>query len=158
MKRYYTDWKTISVTILIGLAIILFGLYSTTQENGHQDAFLNAALIAIIPIVFGILLATKFSYAEISGTTLKFVYLLFYRRNIDIDSITEINDQPTYKAGKNLFRSLYIFYKEKGEKKYIELRITIFPEKTLGRLIKDLKVVNSNIELNDYSEKLIKKA
>lgn len=155
MKRYYTDWKTISITIGLGLAIFLFGLYSITQEKGHQDAFINAALIAIIPISLGVLLATRFSYAEVSGNTLKFVYLLFYKRTIDIHSVTEINDQPTYKAGKSMFRSLYIFYKDNnGLKKWVELRISIFPEKALGRLIKDLKAVNPSIELNKYSEKL----
>jgi len=104
-------------------------------------------------------LVSWFSYAAVTGTTLKFIYLLFYRRTVDISSITEINDQPTYKVAKSAFRSLYVFYKDKNRRtKWIQLRITIFPEKALGNLIKDLKAINPHIELNKYAEKLMKAA
>lgn len=116
-----------------------------------------AVLMIAIPIAIGVICATVFSYARIEGKTLKFMYFLYQRRTIDIDSITEINDQSTYKIAKSQFRSLYLFYKDKnGVKKWIEFRITIFPEKTLGRLIKDLKAINPRIELNTYAEKLMK--
>lgn len=159
MKKYYTDWKTIISVIGAILIILVWSDYAQIQEGIYsRNTFLGGVLIEVIPIAFGVLLATRYSYASITDTTLKFVYLLFYRRTIDINSITEINDQPTYKAGKGMFRSLYIFYQKNDGVKYIELRITIFPEKTLGALIKELKRINPRIELNKYSQKLMDSA
>ena len=155
MRKYYTDWKTIIIVFAIGLALWIFGALGKAKGV----VLLNGSLMVGIPIALIALLSTKYSYVAISGNTLKFVYVLFYRRTIDINSITEINDQPTYKAAKSEFRSLYIFYKDKNDTiKWIELRITIFPEKTLGRLIKDLKQINPRIELNKYSQKLMESA
>jgi len=135
----------------------MFSLYLGIQDGSFVEEGLYSALPFItIPIVLVMILTTAYSYASISDTTLKFVWLFFSRRTIDINSITDINDQPTFKVAKGKFRSLYIFYRdEKGNTKYIELRITIFPEKTLGRLIKDLKEINPRIELNKYAEKLM---
>ncbi|HLC49426.1 MAG TPA: hypothetical protein VJI96_03520 [Candidatus Andersenbacteria bacterium] len=160
MKKYYIAWKPIVIVIGISLLILFVSDYMQIQEGIHsEDTFWGGVLITFIPIAFGVLLATRYSYAAIDGMTLKFVYLLFYRRTIDIRSITEINDQSTYKVGKSIFRSLYIFYKDKNNLvKWIELRITIFPEKTLGKLIKNLKEINPGIELNKYSEKLMRSA
>ena len=155
MRKYYTDWKTIIIVFAIGLALWIFG----ASGKAEGVVLLNGSLMVGIPIALIALLSTKYSYVSISGNTLKFVYVLFYRRTIYINSITEINDQPTYKAAKSAFRSLYIFYKDKNDTiKWIELRITIFPEKTLGRLIKDLKQINPRIELNKYSQKLMESA
>lgn len=160
MKKYYTNWKAIITVIGAALVLLILSDYMQIREGIHQpNTFWGGVLMAVIPIGFGVLLATRYSYAAIDDTTLKFVYLLFYRRTVDIPSITEINDQPTYKAAKSMFRSLYIFYKDKsGIDKWIELRITIFPEKTLGKLIKDLKIINPQIELNQYSQKLMESA
>lgn len=157
MKKYRTDWKTIIVVIGVSLSLWILGNYMQVQEGIlPRDSFFGGVLIVVIPILLGILLGTIYSYAIIEGVTLRFVYFLFYRRTIDIKSITEINDQPTYKIAKSSFRSLYIFYKDSnGATKWIELRITIFPEKTLGELIKDLKRINPRIELNTYSQKLM---
>ncbi len=137
---------------VIGLAIWAWGL---SGEAANKAVYINAVLMMTAFLAVVVLLITWLSYASISGAKPKFVYLLFYRRTIDIHSITEINDQPTYKAAKSMFRSLYIFYKEKGDIKWIELRITIFPEKTLGKLIKELKHINPHIDLNTYSQKLM---
>ena len=156
MRKYTTDWRGLSI-FFFGLAIlyavILF--FQRSPSLGPREIIIGlAGWLGFIG--FGVLLMTVFSYVSISGTTLKFVWLLFSRRTIDINSITDINDQPTFKVAKGKFRSLYIFYRdEKGNTKYIELRITIFPEKTLGRLIKDLKEINPRIELNKYAEKLM---
>ncbi len=152
MKIFRTDWRNAIVFIIAG-ALMIFGEKSKAL-NTH--VYMVGSIGIVIFFTFVILLITLFSYASITNTTLKFVYLLFYRRTIDINSITEINDQPTYKAAKKSFRSLYIFYKDKNNApKYIELRITIFPEKTLAALIKELKRINPRIELNKYSEKLM---
>lgn len=152
MKKYYTNWQGSLV-----LGMITFFLVISDSFQKYPDAVtIKADLFFALIWGFFLIILTKYSYASITGTTLKFVYLLFYRRTIDINSITEINDQPTYKAAKKSFRSLYIFYKDKNdEPKYIELRITIFPEKTLGKLIKELKRINPRIELNKYSQKLM---
>ena len=155
MKKYRTDWKIV-IVVAVALAIWILG---ARAEAVNKQVFINASLGMTALLTIATLLVTQLSYASISGTTLKFVYILFYRRTIDINSITEINDQPTYKVARGMFRSLYIFYKDKeGAIKWIELRITIFPEKTLGMLIKDLKAINPRIELNKYSEKLMEKA
>jgi len=155
MKKYRTDWK-----IAIVFAIILAGwIISARTQAINTEVFINASLGMTVLLTVITLLITWLSCVFISGTTLKFVYLLFYRRTIDINSITEINDQPTYKVAKGSFRSLYIFYTDKnGEIKWIEFRITIFPEKTLGKLIKELKAINPRIELNKYSQKLMDSA
>lgn len=159
MKKYYTDWRTIlTYGTIVG---ILFGvtLYWNRNPELSIQVAINAVSAWFIFWGFILLISTKYSYAAISGSTLKFVYILFIRRTIDISSITEINDQSTYKVAKGAFRSLYIFYKDKkNNTKYIELRITIFPEKTLGKLIKNLKEVNPKIELNRYAEKLLQGA
>lgn len=151
MKTYRTDWK-IAIIFLIGLAIWAWGIGG---QAPNRTVYINAVLMATVIFTTIILLTMWLSYAMVSDNTLKFVYLLFYRRTIDIHSITAINDQPTYKGAKGVFRSLYIFYKDRGLTKYIELRITIFPEKTLGELIKELKRINPHIELNKYSQKLM---
>lgn len=155
MKIYRTDWK-IAIVFIVALVIWIFG--ASTQAF-NKEVFINASLGMTALITLVILLINWFSSISISGTTLKFVYLLFQRHTIDINSITEINDQSTYKVAKGAFRSLYIFYKDQqSKKKYIELRITIFPENTLGKLIKHLKQINPKIELNKYSEKLMQSA
>lgn len=155
MKKYTTDWRgiTIAFTILVALWIFFASL------EAKEGTMLIGSLIVAIPIGIGVILATIFSYVAIDGQTLKFMYFLYHRRTIDINSITEINDQPTYKVAKGQFRSLYIFYTDKnGETKWIEFRITVFPEKTLGKLIRDLKQINPRIELNKYSQKLMDSA
>lgn len=157
MKKYYTNWQLIILLIVAALSLWIVGEYLQAQETIYsQTTFWKGILIAVVPIGFGLLLATKYTYVTITDTELKIVNFLFYRRTLDISSITEINDQPTFKMAKGSFRSLYIFYKNKeGEIKWIELRITIYPEKTLGKLIKDLKQINPDIKLNTYSEKLM---
>ncbi|OGZ43264.1 MAG: hypothetical protein A3J55_02625 [Candidatus Ryanbacteria bacterium RIFCSPHIGHO2_02_FULL_45_17b] len=159
MKKYTTDWKG---TITIFAIIAIFNAV-TFYWNKNPTLPLLKVIIGLVAwfvfVGFGILLMTVYSYASISGNTLKYVWLFFSRRTIDINSITEINDQPTFKVAKSQFRSLYVFYTDKnGDTKWIELRITIFPEKTLGRLIKDLKAINPRIELNKYSQKLMDSA
>ncbi|OGF64030.1 hypothetical protein A2Z53_00055 [Candidatus Giovannonibacteria bacterium RIFCSPHIGHO2_02_42_15] len=160
MKKYTTDWKGIIIVFGVGIIGLIFSLYLGVQEGTFaKKAFVGSIAIVTVPVLFAVILMTVYSYASISGTTLTFVWLLFSRRTININSITDINDQPTFKAARNQFRSLYIFYKdETGEIKWIELRITIFPEKTLGKLIKDLKAINPRIELNKYAEKLMQSA
>lgn len=157
MKKYTTDWRGITIIFVIAVAIWILGAYLKVQEGTFsREAFPMAVLIVAIPIAIGVLCATVFSYAAIDGRTLRYMYFLYQRRTIDIDSITDINDQPTYKVAKGQFRSLYVFYKDKkGDTKWIEFRITIFPEKTLGKLIKELKRINPRIELNAYSRKLM---
>lgn len=152
MKKYTTDWRGISITfaVLVGLWI----LFASFQAK--EGTLLVGSLFMAIPVVIGVLLATIFSYAAIEGETLKYMYFLYQRRKIDINSIIEISDQGTYKVAKSQFRSLYVFYKDKkGDTKWIEFRITIFSKKTLGRLIKDLKQINPRIELNNYTQKLM---
>jgi len=160
MKKYTANWFGTTFIIVVGLAIWVFGSYLQTQESYFSDnTFPGIELIAAMFIIVVILFVMIFSYAVIEGKTLRFVWLFFSRRTIDIHSITEINDQPTYKVAKGSFRSLYIFYTDKnGDTKWIEFRITIFPEKTLGMLIKDLKKINPRIELNKYSQKLMDSA
>lgn len=155
MKIYRTDWK-IAIIFLIGYIIWVLGAKSIAFSD---QVFVNASLGMALLLVVVALLFTRLSYVSISGTTLKFVDIFFIRRTVDINSITEINDQPTFKMAKGAFRSLYIFYKNnEGKIKWIELRITIYPEKTLGKLIKDLMQFNPNIKLNTYSEKLMRTA
>jgi hypothetical protein len=145
MKKYYTNWKGI---IVIGVIIFLLTVLGSIPKYSDV-AVIKADLFFLIFWGFVLLISTKYSYVDITGSTLKFVYVLFIRRTIDINPITAINDQPTYKVVKGAFRSLYIFYKGKNDlTKWIELRITIFPEKTLGKLIRDLKQINPRIELN----------
>lgn len=160
MKKYTANWIGTTFVFVIGLAIWVFGSYLQTQESSFSgNVFPGIELIAATFITVVILFVMVFSYAAIEGKTMRFVWLFFSRRTIDIDSITDINDQPTFKVAKSQFRSLYIFYKDKeGEIKWIEFRITIFPEKTLGRLIKDLKQINPKIKLNKYSQKLMDSA
>ena len=160
MKKYTADWMGTTLIFIIGLGIWVFGSYLQMQERSFSDStFPGVELVAATFITAVILFTMIFSYAAIEGKTLKYIWLFFSRRTIDINSITDINDQPTFKAAKRQFRSLYIFYKDKsGVTKWIELRITIFPEKTLGRLIKDLKHINPKIELNKYSQKLMESA
>jgi hypothetical protein len=150
MRKYRTDWK-IAIVFAVGLAIWTIGAAMEAKEGTLATAaFGMTTLLTVV-----VLLITWLSYATIPGHTLQFVYLLFYRRTIDIRDITEIDDQPTYKVGKSSFRSVYIFYETRNKEiKYIELRVTIFPEKTLGRLIRDLKHLNPKIKLNGYCEKL----
>ena len=159
MKKYTTDWKGLSI-FFFGLAILYAAILFFQRNPSLGTREIIIGLVAWLAFIgFGVLLMTVFSYALISGNTLKYVWLLFLRRTIDIDSITDINDQPTFKVAKGQFRSLYIFYRDKtGETKWIEFRITIFPEKTLGKLIKDLKQINPRIELNKYSQKLMDSA
>jgi hypothetical protein len=155
MKKYTTDWKGISITFALLVGLWIFFAYFEAMKG----TLLVGSLFVAIPIGIGVLLATVFSYATIEGEMLRYMYFFYLRRTIDINSITDINDQPTYKAAKGQFRSLYIFYKDKkGDNKWIEFRITIFPEKTLGMLIKDLKEINPHIELNKYAEKLMQTA
>lgn len=160
MKKYTANWAGTTLVFVIGLGIWIFGSYLQVQEGSFSGStFPGIELVAATAIIAVILFTMMFSYAVIEGKTLKFVWLFFSRRTIDIDSITEINDQSTFKVAKSQFRSLYIFYKDKtGDIKWIEFRITIFPERTLGRLIKDLKAINPRIELNKYAEKLMQSA
>lgn len=152
MKRYYIDWKTIVIVSVIGFILLI----SDSISKYPDRVVLSADISFLLFFTLILIIITKYSYAEISGSTLRFVYTLYIRRTISIYSITEINDQPTYKIGGNLFRSLYIFYKDKnGKIKWIELRITIFPERTLGKLIKDIKTINPKIELNKYAQGLM---
>lgn len=160
MKKYTANWMGTTLIFVIGLGIWVFGSYLQMQERSFSDStFPGIELLAAAFITAVILFTMKFSYAAIEGKTLKYIWLFFSRRTIDIDSITNINDQATFKVAKSQFRSLYVFYKDKiGDTKWIEFRITIFPEKTLGRLIKDLKAINPRIELNKYAEKLMQDA
>jgi hypothetical protein len=155
MKKYYTDWKT----IVIVFSVATFGLIALGYGNLSFGKWLRGGIVYLLLMGGLVLLMTRFSYASISGHILKFVYLLFYRRTIDVRDITEINDQPTYKAAKSSFRSVYIFYETRDKAiRYIELRVTVFPENTLGKLIKELKRLNPNIKLNKYCEKLVQSA
>jgi hypothetical protein len=160
MKKYTANWIGTTFVIVIGLAIWVFGSYLQMQESAFSGTvFPGIELIAAMFITTVILFVMIFSYAAIEGRTLKFVWLFFLRRTIDIDSITEIIDQPTFKVAKSQFRSLYLFYKNRrGDTKSIQFRITIFPERTLGKLIRDLKHVNPSIELDAYSKRLIELA
>jgi hypothetical protein len=154
IKTYRTDWK-IAIVFAVGLAgWVLIGI----TEAVNTGVFVKSSLGATALVSMIALLITRLTYASISGTILRYVDLFFSRRIIDINSITEINDQSTYKVAKSQFRSLYIFYNNRGETEWIELRITIFPEKELGRLIKDLKEINPRIELNQYCQKLMESA
>lgn len=157
MKKYTTDWRATIITFGI-LAVCSASIFYLTRNPEMSVLGVIIGLAAwFVFVALGVLFMTVFSYASISERTLKYVWLFFLRRTINIDSITDISDQPMFKVVKSQFRSLYIFYNDKsGDKKWIEFRITIFPEKTLGRLIKDLKNINPNIKLNTYSEKLIK--
>jgi hypothetical protein len=160
MKKYAANWAGTTFIFVIGLGIWILGSYLQMQESTFSGGgFPGIELIAAASIIAVILFVMIFSYAVIEGNTLKFVWLFFLRRTIDIDSITHINDQNTFKIAKSQFRSLYIFYKDKaGDTKSIEFRITIFPERTLGLLVKDLKAINPRIELNAYAEKLSQSA
>lgn len=155
MRTYRTDWK-IAIIFLVGYIIWVLGARSIAFSD---QVFINASVGMGLLLAVSVLLLTWLSYVSILGTTLKSVEIFFIRRTIDINSITEITDASTYILAKSQFRSLYILYKDQnGESKHIELRITIFPENTLGRLIKDLKEINPTIELNKYSEKLMQSA
>ena len=159
MKRYTTDQKGIATFFIILTVLNALILYFNRNPAMSLSKIIVGLASWIAFMGFGILLMTMFSYVSISDTKLKFIWLLFSRRTIDIDSITDINDQSTFKVAKSQFRSLYIFYKNKSnDTKWIEFRITIFPEKTLGRLIKDLKSINPDIKLNNYAEKLMRSA
>ncbi|MDB5225182.1 MAG: hypothetical protein JWL87_134 [Candidatus Adlerbacteria bacterium] len=155
MKKYTTDWKSILMIGVSAGVLMAFTLYLNRNPDLGTDVAIKGLLIWVIFWAFFLLITTCYSYASITNNTLTYVYLFFYRRTVNIDSITEINDQATYKTAKGSFRSLYIFYKDQdGSIKYIEFRITLFSEKTLGRLVKDLKQLNPNIELSGYAEKL----
>ena len=155
MRKYYTNWKW----ILIFGTVIFFLITSESVSRYPDPVVIKADLFFLIVWSLILLVSTRYSYLIITGTTLQSVYILFIRRTIDINAIIEITDEATYKVAKSQFRSLYIFYKNtSGELKWIELRVTIFPEKTLGRLVKDLKTINPRIELNKYTEKLMRSA
>src|SRR3989344_4374051 len=148
MKKYYTDRRGV---IILGALVFLLVVGSSIPKYPDPNAIKSDILFSVV-WTFILLITSIYSYASITGSTLKFVYILFIRRTININLITEIKDSATYRIAKSQFRSLYIFYKDKNDGvKWIELRITIFPEKTLGKLIKDLKSINPNIELNNYS-------
>lgn len=151
MSFYRTDRQAIPLL----LAIFSFWEIAAYSEAVSVHAFIGAS-VGMGSLVFILLiLITVFSYASIAGPTLKFVYLFFYRRTIDIDCITEITNRPTYIAAQSQFRSLFILYKDKtGQETHIELRITIFPEAELARLIRDLQRLNPNIHLDSYSARL----
>lgn len=159
MKKYTTNWIG-TITIFGVLAVFNAITFYLNRNPAMPSSKVIIGLIAwFIFISIGILIMTVFSYVSISDNILKYVWLFFSRRTIDIRSITSIGDQATFKVAKGQFHSLYIFYKDKcGDAKWIELRITIFPEKTLGALIKELKKINPRIELNKYAEKLMKSA
>ena len=151
------NWFGTTLIIAAGFAVWVFGTYLQIQEGSFsKGTFPTVELVVAVFATSVVLFLTIFSYASVSGKTLKFVWLFFSRHIIDIDSITDINDQGTFKIAKSQFRSLYVFYDDKsGDKKWIEFRITIFPEKTLGKLIKELKTINPHIKLNRYAEKLM---
>jgi len=151
MSFYRTDWRAIPLL----LAIFAFWEIAAYSEAVSAHAFIGAS-VGMGSLVFAVLiLTTVFSYASIVGPTLKFVYLLLYRRTTNISSITEITNKPTYIAARSQFRSLFILYEDTtGQQAHIELRITIFPEAELARLIRDLKKINPNIRLDNYSERL----
>src|SRR3989344_4277925 len=151
MKKYYTNWKLI---LMVGIVVFLLIIGDSAPKYPDLVA-IKADLFFLVVWGFIVLISTRYSYVATKDSTLKFVYILFIRRTIDINSITGIKDESSYKVAKGQFRSLYIFYKDKtGDTKWVELRITIFPEKTLGRLVKDLKEINPRIELNKYAQKL----
>lgn len=151
MTFYRTDWR--AAPFLVALLFLLLASGFPTAVS--KAVFLKGAIAISLFVAATILLITVYSYAAISRSELKFVYLLFYRRTIDINSITEITNKPTYIAAHSQFRSLYIMYKDKtGSQAHIELRITIFPETELARLIHDLKQINPDIHLDSYSSRL----
>ena len=151
MNTYRTDWR--AAPVLGGLLLLL--LASGYPSAVSLAVFLKGAFAISLLVFFIILLITVFSYVTTLGSTLTFVYLLLYRRTIDIHSITEVANKPTYIAARSQFRSLFILYKDKaGQEAHIELRITIFPEAELARLIRDLKRLNPNIHLDSYSARL----
>lgn len=142
---------TIIVFSLIGLLWTAVALMEPRSEDWLTDLSLILTFLAIFVLGF-----TVGTYGTYSENRLRIVQFFVFRKEISINEITWIGYRPTWKF-QPIARSLYIVQEINGVKcKSLEFKNSIFSEKTLAQITKDLKVSNPTIALDDPAKSLLK--
>jgi hypothetical protein len=127
----------------------IFAVSSPTPVRAVSYTFIFFLLI--------ILTLTKGCYISLVETHVTNVQG-FFPKKIDINRISHISIQQSYKGTKSI-KSLYIFFvNSKGDTKYSHVSLGLYKPTTLKELINDLKQLNPKIEIDEDVHKLIGKA
>ena len=149
IKKYNTSkWTAAWVVIVgaIGYAIAIFG-----NPHGFQINFVTLLLIAIIVyLLFDSLYGT---YVTTADQTLTRVDNFFMKKKIRFGDIESINYQPTYGVGKEA--STLLIFPKGAEKASITMTSIWFTEPVLKQILKDLKVANPAIRLDEEAQHLL---
>ena len=148
-----TTWSMAIAIILVSILFLFFG-YLETKDSGRT---LLVGLMLVLLFGTVLLLASRYTYLHITDRYLRSVHMLFGRRSIPIDDITHITQEGTYYVLESWFKSLYVYYSRNGKERVKAINLAIFSEPTLARLLKDLKDINHNIQLDTFCKRLVKK-
>jgi len=149
--KYKTEWR--SVLLVFGIPAVLGTLVPLMEPR--SEYWLEAILLFDGWIILVVIAITIGSYVTIAESQLKSVFFFVYRPYTKVEDIQQIFYLPTWKF-QELARSLYVTSYSRGQRKTIELKNSMFTELTLGKIAYDLKKINPRIELDVYTEKLMK--
>jgi hypothetical protein len=149
MKRYRTDQRILYVAIILALLCAILAVLPPIDKHSIIGAGSFATLF-----LFGGILSSRLTYVDVEGKDLHIVNSLFFRHRIDIRRVSRLRYIPTWRFQEKL-RSLYIDY-EGGWAPYAELKNSQYLETTLNEIVYDLVLLNPRIELDEYSDSLMK--
>lgn len=156
-RTYKTNWIPIAV-ILFGGAF-MWGVVSMERAI-NASALFKAVLIIVLGSLGVVFLIAKATYVTVTEDGyIKNVDFLFFRKKTKIQNITKIEKAPMYKGLGSIFGHVthVYFIDEQGKEDAFEIKNNLYKEKTLVAIIKEIKKINSNIQLDKAHQKMIDK-
>ncbi|TAL49063.1 hypothetical protein EPN83_02195 [Patescibacteria group bacterium] len=153
--KYRTSKKWAgSIAVLLGSGFLL--AFFLSGRNFYNSTVIGLALACLL------LILNAFSgiYLSVGNKSACKVDCFVIKKCINIEHIKRISRQPTFNLDKSfgdVYKSLYIISDSDGKMKYLELPNESFTEETGAKIVKHLKELNPNIELDEQTLILIKK-
>lgn len=158
-KTYRTNRVLALVITLMGLAII-FSVDIDRLLVFYRDP-LGIVIVAFFAVINPLLLLFGFSLQILPDEVVERSYVIFSKR-FRIDDLSHVLYQPTWRGvtpmtSQTNIRSLHIVRHSGGWLDTISLANAAFEEEDLADIAKRLRQMNPHIEIDAYTEALIKK-
>lgn len=156
----YRTNRILGFVITLMLFAIIFSIDIDQLKSFYQDPQLFL-LIVFALIVMPTILLFGFSI-QLYKDKVVYRHNVFFRKVFQIDEISQVLYQPTWRAVTPLnspttMRSLHVVRNTGGWRETISVANGAFREEDLANLADRLKKVNPKVELDKYTEALIKK-
>ena len=159
IKIYRTSQFLALVVILMGFALLF--TVDTDRLIVFYKNFWSTCIVIFLVVVSPLLILFGFSFKIIPGEVVNTNYFFFTKR-FKISDLSHVLYQPTWRGvmsmnSRSNMRSLHIVRRSGGWADTISLANGPFREEDLADIARRLKKINPQIELDDYTQKLIKK-